>query len=42
MIYLMMKTDLGPACLARSVRLSRWWLAMGKLDRLRPGMPVLP
>jgi glutathione S-transferase len=41
-LYLMMKTDLGPACLARSVRLSRWWLAMGKLDRLRPGLPILP
>jgi glutathione S-transferase len=41
-LFLMMKTDLGPACLARSVRLSRWWLAMTKLDRLRPGLPVLP
>jgi glutathione S-transferase len=41
-LYLMMKTDLGPACLARSVRLSRWWLAMGRLERLRPGLPVLP
>jgi glutathione S-transferase len=41
-LSLMMKTDLGPACLARSVRLSRWWLAMGKLERLRPGLPGLP
>jgi len=41
-LFLMMKTDLGSACLARSVRLSRWWLAMSRLDRLRPGLPVLP
>lgn len=41
-LFLLMKTDLGSACLARSVRLSRWWLAMSKLDRLRPGLPVLP
>jgi glutathione S-transferase len=41
-LFLIMKTDLGSACLARSVRLSRWWLAISKLDRLRPGLPVLP
>jgi len=41
-VFLMMKTDLGSACLARSVRLSRWWLAISKLECLRPGLPVLP
>jgi len=41
-LFLIMKTDLGSACLARSVRLSRWWLAISKLDRLRSGLPVLP
>jgi glutathione S-transferase len=40
-VHLLMQTDLGPACLARSVRLSRWWLAMQKLEKLKPGLPKL-
>ncbi len=40
-LHLLMKTDLGPACLARSVRLSRWWIAMQKLEKLKPGLPKL-
>ncbi|MDY0884923.1 glutathione S-transferase family protein [Dongia soli] len=40
-LHHLMQTDLGPACLARSVRLSRWWLAMQKLEKLREGLPRL-
>lgn len=40
-LHHLMQTDLGPACLARSVRLSRWWLAAQKLEKLREGLPRL-
>ncbi|TXH35033.1 MAG: glutathione S-transferase family protein [Rhodospirillaceae bacterium] len=40
-LHHLMQTDLGPACLARSVRLSRWWLAVQKLEKLREGLPRL-
>jgi glutathione S-transferase len=40
-MHLLMQTNHGPAATANSVRLSRWWLAMQKLEKLQKGLPRL-